>query len=98
MSPISSKKIVPLSACSNLPGLALSAPVNAPFSCPKSSDSNNSEGIAAQLTEILSPFLPDATCKASATSSLPVPVSPCIKTVVLDFETYIKRDFQVMHN
>ena len=37
---------------------------------------DENQGIAAQLTEILFPVLPDATCKASATNSFPVPVSP----------------------
>jgi len=39
MSPISSRKSVPPSACSNLPVWREAAPVNAPFSWPKSSDS-----------------------------------------------------------
>jgi len=56
----------------------LSAPVNAPFSCPNNSLSNNSVGIAAQLTEINGPFLPDAACIPFATSSFPEPVGPKI--------------------
>ena len=39
-SPISSRKIVPPSASSNLPRRSAAAPVNAPFSCPNSSLSN----------------------------------------------------------
>ena len=50
MSPISSRKIVPLSACSNLPICRSVAPVNEPFSWPNSSDSISSSGMAAQLT------------------------------------------------
>jgi hypothetical protein len=50
MSPTSSRKIVPLSACSNLPICRSVAPVNEPFSWPNSSDSISSSGIAAQLT------------------------------------------------
>ena len=44
MSPTSSRKIVPRSACSNLPICFSVAPVNEPFSCPKSSDSISSSG------------------------------------------------------
>ena len=41
---------VPRSACSNLPTCFSVAPVKDPFSCPKSSDSMRSSGIAAQFT------------------------------------------------
>ena len=82
MSPISSRNRVPPSAISTRPSRALSAPVNAPFSCPKSSDSSSSAGIAAQLTETRRPFRPDAAWIARATSSLPVPVSPRTRTLV----------------
>ena len=47
---ISSRKIVPWLAYSNLPSLRFCAPVKAPFSKPKSSLSSSSEGSAAQLT------------------------------------------------
>ena len=50
MSPTSSRKIVPRSACSNLPTCFSVAPVNDPFSWPNSSDSISSSGIAAQFT------------------------------------------------
>jgi len=40
----------PLVAYSNWPGFCGCAPVNAPFSWPKSSDSRSPAGIAAQLT------------------------------------------------
>ena len=50
MSPISSRKIVPPSATSNLPRRSATAPVNAPRTWPKSSLSISSSGIAAQLT------------------------------------------------
>ena len=50
MSPTSSRKSVPPSACSKRPMRCLSAPVNAPFSCPKSSDSSRFSCSAAQLT------------------------------------------------
>src|ERR1022692_1671074 len=48
-SPISSRKTVPVSACSNLPGLVLIAPVKAPFSNPNSSLSIRFSGRAVQL-------------------------------------------------
>src|SRR6266852_4086126 len=47
MSPISSRNNVPPLACSNFPCRRAAAPVNAPFSWPKSSDSTNSVGSAA---------------------------------------------------
>ena len=50
MSPTSSRKIVPRSACSNLPICFSVAPVNEPFSWPKSSLSISSSGMAAQFT------------------------------------------------
>ena len=50
MSPISSRKIVPPSATSNLPRRSATAPVKAPRTWPKSSLSISSSGIAAQLT------------------------------------------------
>src|ERR1035441_10563586 len=48
-SPISSRKTVPVSACSNLPGLVFIAPVKAPFSNPNSSLSIRFSGRAVQL-------------------------------------------------
>src|SRR5258706_123885 len=52
ISEISSKSSVPPFASSNLPTRRAMAPVNAPFSWPKSSDSSRFSGIAAQLTEM----------------------------------------------
>jgi hypothetical protein len=49
-SPISSRKSVPPSADSNLPIRLCSAPVKAPFSCPKSSEAISDWGMAAQFT------------------------------------------------
>ena len=49
MSPTSSRKRVPPSACSNLPIRRRSAPVKAPRSWPNSSPSRRASGIAAQL-------------------------------------------------
>ncbi len=50
MSPISSRKSVPPSAISNFPSRAVTAPVKAPFSWPKSSLSTSSRENAAQFT------------------------------------------------
>ena len=49
ISPISSRNSVPLSAISKRPIFWAIAPVNAPFSCPKSSLSRRSKGLAAQF-------------------------------------------------
>ena len=57
MSPISSRKSVPPSACSNFPIRCFVAPVKEPFSWPKSSLSMSSEGMAAQLTSTRGPGL-----------------------------------------
>ncbi len=74
---------MPLSASSKRPGLDAMAPVNAPFSWPNSSDSMSVSGIAAQLTRMKGrPFRLELSCRACATSSLPVPDSPVISTVV----------------
>ena len=54
---ISSRKIVPLLASSNLPSLRFTAPVKAPFSWPNSSDSSRADGMAPQFTRIKGPFL-----------------------------------------
>ncbi len=53
------------------------APVNAPLVCPNISDSISSRGIEAQSTTMYGlPARPERSWMASATSSLPVPVSP----------------------
>jgi signal transduction histidine kinase len=71
---------VPPSATSNSPCLAATAPVNDPFSCPNSSLSSRLSGRAAQLitTNGLSARRL-ARCRARATSSFPVPLSPWIR-------------------
>src|SRR2546425_1258531 len=75
--------MVPLFAYSNCPGLRRCAPVKAPFSWPKSSDSSSPCGIAAQLTLTNgSAHRIDAAWTARATRSLPTPLSPRIRTVV----------------
>ena len=82
-SPISSRKQVPPADVSSSPRRAATAPVKAPRSWPNSSDSKSASGSAAQSTttngravRALAPWI------ARATSSLPVPVSPSISTVV----------------
>src|SRR6184192_4312458 len=73
---------VPVFAYSNCPGFRRWAPVKAPFSWPKSSDSSSSEGIAAQLTLTNGPSRRvEAAWIARATRSLPTPLSPRISTV-----------------
>ncbi len=82
MSPISSSISVPPSASSMRPAREAVAPVNAPFSCPNSSLSINSPGIAVQFTTTNgcgARWLPRWISRA--TSSLPVPVSPRTSTV-----------------
>ena len=81
MSPISSRKIVPPFAASNLPALSFTAEVNAPLTWPNNSLSINSEGIAAQLTSIKgAEFLKLFIWIWWATNSFPDPFGPCIKT------------------
>ena len=68
------------------------APVKAPRSKPKSSDSSSSDGSAAQLTftKVLS-RRGDEEWTARATSSLPVPLSPRIRTVTSVSATRLMR-------
>ena len=83
ISPISSRKMVPPSASSNRPSRRSAAPVKAPFSWPNSSDSSSVSGSAAQFTAMnASPRRGERSCSALATSSLPVPLSPWISTVL----------------
>ena len=83
MSPISSRKSVPPSHCSNLPMRCDIAPVKAPFSWPKSSLSSRFSGMAAQLMARNGLFTRVLFWKiARATSSLPVPLSPVMRMVV----------------
>ena len=83
MSPISSRKMVPDPASSNLPRLRAKAPVKAPRSCPNSSDSSRVSARAAQDSPTNgSPARPPAWWMARAMSSLPVPLAPWISTVL----------------
>ena len=87
-SPISSRKMVPPSASKNSPFLALSAPVNEPRVWPKNSLSTRLSGMAPQLTGIKWPSARGLCwCIKRATTPLPVPLSPVIKTVLLVVET-----------
>ncbi len=82
ISPTSSRKSVPPSASSKRPSLRRTAPVNAPRSWPKSSDSSRPSGMAAQETVTKGPSRrAPASWMARATSSLPVPDSPDTSTV-----------------
>lgn len=57
------------------------APVNEPFSCPKSSESIVPSGIAPQLTAIYLECLRDENpCMILGKNSLPVPLSPVTNT------------------
>ena len=79
---ISSKKIVPLFAISNFPMLLLFAPVNAPFSYPKSSLSSSVSGKDEQSTFIKAlSALWLFEWIYFAKTSFPVPVSPSIRIV-----------------
>ena len=88
-SPISSRNSVPPEACSIRPLRAAMAPVKAPFSCPNSSLSSRLSLRAAQLTFTNGPRQRGlAKWMAWATSSLPVPDSPRISTVVSEPATW----------
>ena len=79
---------MPPSANSNRPLRVAMALVNEPFSWPNNSLSKRFSGRAAQLTAISGPVRPtDAWWMARATCSLPVPVSPSIRTVVMVWAT-----------
>ena len=81
ISAISSRKRVPPSASSKSPRLFSLAPVNAPFLCPNNSLSSKCSPRLPQKIGINALSLRDEwLCKARATSSLPVPLSPSIKT------------------
>jgi len=79
---ISSRKMAPPLARSSLPILRSVAPVKAPRTWPKNSDSCKLSGIAPQLTATKgSARAPLSSRIMPAMSSLPVPLSPVIKTV-----------------
>jgi hypothetical protein len=79
---ISSRKSVPPFARSKQPARRSVAPVKLPFSCPNSSDSISVGEIAPQFSGTNDPSeRTESSCSVSATSSLPVPVSPVTSTV-----------------
>ena len=72
---------MPPSASSNRPARSRNAPVNAPRAWPKNSLSYSSRGTAAQFTLISGlPARLLRRCTSRATSSLPVPLSPRMRT------------------
>ncbi len=82
VSEISSRKSVPPSASAKRPRFSLTAPVKAPRSWPKSSDSRRVSGSAPQLIETnFFSLRMEVKWIARAISSLPVPLSPVISTV-----------------
>ena len=83
ISPTSSSSSVPRSASAKSPGRPLVAPVNAPFTCPKSSLSSSVSGSDAQLTATNGPLARTLVAwLARARAVLPVPVSPTRSTGV----------------
>jgi hypothetical protein len=88
ISATSSRKSVPPLAISNAPGFSLVEPVKAPFSWPNSSFSRISLGSAAQLSAKNGPRARSLFWwVARATSSLPVPLSPKMKTLAVEAAT-----------
>ena len=89
---ISSSSSVPPSAASNLPARRATAPLNAPRSCPNSSDSSRFSGMAAQFSATNGPAARRERrwmCRAS--TSLPVPDSPVIRMLASDAATCSAR-------
>ena len=81
MSATSSRNRVPSWASLNLPFWSRTAPVKAPFTCPNSSDSISSSGMAAQFTSTNGARARGLwRGSARATSSLPLPFSPTSST------------------
>ncbi len=76
----SSRNSVPESARLKKPRWRRTAPVKLPFSCPNSSLPASSRDREPQFTATKWPVRPLARWIASATSSLPVPVSPSTST------------------
>ena len=80
-SPTSSRNIVPPSASSKYPLRASVAPVKAPFSCPKSSESIVPSGMAPQFTAIyLACLRAEYACIICGKNSFPTPLSPTTST------------------
>lgn len=84
ISPTSSRNSVPPSAASSSPSLLLVAPVNAPFSYPNSSLSSSVSDSAAQFRHMDGPDRRgDIRWMVLAITSLPTPVSPRIKMLMV---------------
>ena len=82
-SPISSRNSVPPCASSKAPLRFETAPVNAPRTWPNSSLSMRFSGMAPQSTGTNGPAARrERPCTARAATSLPVPVSPWMRSVV----------------
>ena len=82
MVPISSRNSVPRSATSNRPFLEAMALVKAPLTCPNSVDSSRSGGVEPVLTGTKGRSRRgELRWIALAINSLPVPLSPCNRTV-----------------
>ncbi len=92
-SPISSRNKVPPFANSNRPMRRWYAPVNAPFSWPNNSEAISEGARAVQFT-LTKARSERGEClwMARATSSLPVPVSPVMRTVESVGATFSIRD------
>ena len=87
-SPISSRKIVPLCASWKRPGLSWVAPVKEPLRWPNSSLSIRVSGMPPQLIATNGwPLRSLSLWIARAISSLPVPLSPVMRTLVLVRDT-----------
>ena len=88
ISPISSRKMVPSSAFSSMPGLSRYAPVKEPFTWPNNSDSSSVSGRPAQLT-VMNGRSERSLCAWTliATSSLPTPLSPVMRIFASDSAT-----------
>ena len=88
----SSRKSVPPWAISNVPARRRSAPVNAPFSWPKSSLSTRVGEIAPQLRAMNGRAARrDRRCTVAAATSFPVPLSPVIITGAFERATRVRR-------
>ena len=87
-SPISSRKIVPLSAISKRPIRSATAPVKAPFTWPNISLSKSDREMPPRFTMTNGPDARrELRWMARATSSLPVPFSPRMSTGASDAAT-----------
>ena len=90
--PTSSRNSVPPSASWKYPFLALSAPVNAPLTCPKKVDGASS--LVSEPQSTATKGLPARlllSCRWWAICSLPVPFSPNIITLISVAATSLMR-------